>query len=95
MAVDDSTNPIAAMKAAGPDRPASRPTAVKSPPQTRTCATPNPKISPRSFHRREGCISRPMMKRNITTPSSATCRMDLESEKNPMPNGPMTRPAAR
>ncbi|MNR28725.1 hypothetical protein D3C85_1460630 [compost metagenome] len=95
MAVDDSTKPIAAMNAAGPDNPASNPTAVNSPPQASTCATPRPKISPRSFHKREGCISRPIMKRNITTPSSATCRMDLGSEKKPMPNGPMTRPAAR
>ncbi len=95
MAVDDSTKPIAAMKAAGPDRPAARPTAVSKAPQASTWATPRPKISPRSFHSRDGCISRPMMNRNITTPSSATCRMDRGSENQPMPNGPMASPAAR
>ena len=46
MAVDDSTNPIAAMKAAGPDRPANRPTPVSSAPHVNTWATPRPKISP-------------------------------------------------
>ncbi|MNL45449.1 hypothetical protein D3C87_1680970 [compost metagenome] len=95
MAVDDNTKPIAAMKAAGPDRPANRPTTVNRPPQTTTCARPSPKISPRSFHSRDGCISSPMMKRNMTTPSSATCKMDLGSEKKPMPNGPIAKPAAR
>ena len=95
MAVEDSTKPMAAMNAAGADSPASRPTPVSSAPQASTWATPRPKISPRSFHSREGCISSPMMNRNITTPSSATCRMDLGSEKKPMPNGPIARPAAR
>ena len=80
MAVEDSTKPMAAMNAAGADSPASRPTPVSSAPQASTWATPRPKISPRSFHSREGCISSPMMNRNITTPSSATCRMDLGSE---------------
>ena len=58
-----------------------------------TCAAPSPKISRRRPHSREGCISRPMTNRNITTPSSATCRMACGSVKRPRPNGPMARPA--
>jgi hypothetical protein len=63
--------------------------------QTSTCASPSPKMSRRIDHRREGCISSPMMKRNITTPSSATCRIVAGSLNRPSPNGPIASPAAR
>ena len=40
--------------------------------QTSTCARPSPKMSRRIDQSRRGSISRPMMKRKSTTPSSAT-----------------------
>ncbi|MNY01082.1 hypothetical protein D3C86_1335960 [compost metagenome] len=95
MAVDDSTNPEAAMKATAADSPASTPVAMSSAIHTTTWASPSPKICRRRFHNRDGCISSPMTKRNITTPNSATCRMVCASLKKPMPKGPMASPAAR
>ena len=95
MAVDDSTKPMAAMNATTGGNPARTPTPVNSAPQMATCATPRPKISRRRLHSRDGCISSPMMNRNITTPSSATCRIACGLVKSFSPNGPITRPAAR
>ena len=95
MAVDDSTNPEAATKATAPDSPASTPAAMSRAMHTTTCARPSPKICLRRFHSRDGCISSPMTNKNITTPSSATCKMVCASLKNPIPKGPMARPAAR
>ncbi len=95
IAVDDSTKPIAAMKATIGANPTAMPAAVSKAPQAATCTAPRPKICLRMLHNRVGCISRPMMNRNMTTPSSATCRMDCASEKKPSPNGPMISPAAR
>ena len=95
MAVDVSTKPAAPRKATGgaSPKPSRMPviTAVTSP----TCSAPRPKIWPRSCQRWDGRISRPMMKRNITTPSSATCRMAAGSVNRPRPNGPTASPAAR
>jgi hypothetical protein len=95
VAVEVSTKPEAATKATARLSPKSMPTPVSSALQISTWARPRPKISVRRLHRRVGCISRPMMKRNITTPSSATWRMDVGSVKRPAPNGPMARPAAK
>ena len=95
VAVDVSTKPIAATKATGHASPASMPTPVSSVPQASTCASPRPKISRRRLHSRVGCISSPMMNRNITTPSSATCRMAAGSANSAAPKGPMATPAAR
>ena len=90
-----STKPDAATKATVKLSPKSMPTPVSSALQHNTCANPRPKISLRRLHSRVGCISRPMMKRNITTPSSATCRIEVGSENSPAPNGPIASPAAR
>ena len=38
-----------------------------------TCRPPSPKIEWRSFHKREGCSSRPTKNSIITTPNSAKC----------------------
>ena len=69
--------------------------AVSSVPQVATWAMPRPKISRRRLHSRDGCISSPITNRNITTPSSATCRIACGSVNSRSPNGPMMRPAAR
>ena len=45
--------------------------------------------------RRLGSISRPMMKRNITTPNCAASRMVRGSLTSFNPNGPIASPAAR
>ena len=55
---------------------------VSSAPQATTCAAPSPKISRRRLHSRDGCISSPMTNRNMTTPSSATCRIASGSENS-------------
>jgi hypothetical protein len=54
-----------------------------------------PKICRRNFHSRLGCISRPMMNRNITMPSSATLRMASGSLNSFSPYGPISSPAVR
>lgn len=72
--------------------PASTPTTFPVP---STCAPPRPNTERRSSHRREGCNSSPMRKSSSTTPSSAKWRMLSTSEMAPMPQGPMTIPAAR
>jgi hypothetical protein len=95
MAVDDSTKPAAAMNATLPDSPPSMPTPVSKAVHTATCISPRPKIWRRMDHSLVGCISSPMTNRNITTPSSAMCRMVCASLKKPRPNGPMASPAAR
>ncbi len=95
MAVDESTNPMAARNATTGGNPNRMPTPVISAPQVATCAAPSPKISRRRLHSRDGCISSPMMNRNITTPNSATCRIACGLVNSFSPNGPITRPAAR
>jgi len=94
-AVDDSTKPMATMKATATDRPAAMPVRVSRKPAPSTWAAPRPKISRRRLHNRLGRISRPMMNRKMTTPNSATCRMVSGSRNTPRPKGPMARPAAR
>ena len=74
-AVEVRTKPMAAKKATFGVSPKPMPTPVSSRPQTATCAAPSPKMSRRRLHNRDGCISSPITNRNITTPSSATCRM--------------------
>ena len=95
MAVEDRTKPMAATKATAGAKPASQRMAVSTAPQAQTWATPRPKISRRRLQRREGCISSPMMKRNMTTPSSAMCSTAPGSATRRRPKGPMARPAAR
>jgi len=95
IAVDESTKPEAPTKAVNGGRPMTMPVSVRSAAQPATCKRPSPNMARRSPHRRDGCISSPMMKRNITTPSSATCRIACGSLKRPRPNGPITRPAVR
>ncbi len=85
IAVEVSTKPVPATKDMMTGKPRLTPTSVRPAIQTSTCKAPSPKISCRIDHSREGCISRPMMNRNITTPSSAICRMACESEKKPRP----------
>jgi len=70
-AVDDSTKPNAPMTAAGIGKPKAIPTPDSSEPQASTCARPSPKMSRRMAHSLAGRISRPIRKRNITTPNSA------------------------
>jgi hypothetical protein len=95
MAVEVSTKPMALMKDTVQEKPKATPTSVSMAPQTSTCRLPRPKMARRSAHRCEGCISRPMTKRNITTPSSAVWMMVCGSLNQPKPKGPMARPAAR
>ena len=95
MAVEVSTKPIALTKDTVQLKPKATPTTVSSAPQTTTCRLPKPKISRRRLHRCDGRISRPMTNRNITTPSSATCRMACGSSNSLRPKGPMANPAAR
>ena len=96
IAVDDSTKPMPATKATGRGEAGQAcPTMVSSAPQTNTCAAPSPKISRRRLHSRDGCISRPMTNRNITTPSSATCRIACGSVNRPRPNGPIDQAGRR
>ena len=94
-AVEVNTKPAAPMNATGNGKPSSMHTPVSTVPQTTICRVPSPKISLRKLHRCEGRISRPITNRNITTPSSAVCRMACGSENQPNPNGPMARPAAK
>ncbi|MCY1557851.1 hypothetical protein D9M68_947360 [compost metagenome] len=94
-AVEVSTKPMALTKDTPSGKPKARPTPVSNRPHTTTCRLPRPKIARRRLHRCEGCISSPMTKRYMTTPSSAVCRMVAGSLKRPMPNGPMASPAAR
>ena len=61
----------------------------------RPAATPMPKISRRRLHSRDGCISSPMTNRNITTPSSATCRIACGSVNSRSPNGPIDEPGGQ
>ena len=75
IAVEVSTKPAPATNDTPTGKPPTMPTQVRSKAQTPTCIAPSPKISRLRPHSRDGCISRPMMKRNITTPSSATWRM--------------------
>ena len=79
IAVDVSTKPAPATKDEATGKPVAMPIAVSSSEQIPTCMAPRPKISRRSPHNRDGFISRPMMNRNITTPSSATCRIASNS----------------
>ncbi len=72
IAVEVSTKPAPATKEGATGKPVRTPTPVRSIAQRATCTMPSPKISRRSPQRREGRISSPMMKRNITTPNSAT-----------------------
>ena len=95
MAVEVSTKPMALTKETASEKPKATPTPVSSRPHTTTCRLPRPKIARRRFHRCEGRISSPMTKRNITTPSSAVCRMACGSLNSPSPKGPMASPAAR
>lgn len=95
IAVEVSTKPIAQTKDTASGKPNANPTQVSKAPQVRICALPRPKICPRRLHRCEGFISSPITNRNITTPSSATCRMDCGSLNHFRPNGPIARPAAR
>ncbi len=94
-AVEVRTKPDAAMNATGKDSPSASPTPVSTVAQTTICAVPRPKICLRRLHRCEGRISSPITNRNITTPSSATCRIACGSANQPNPNGPIARPAAR
>ncbi len=95
MAVDVMTKPMPKMNATTGAKPSSTPTPVSSTPQVPTCITPNPKICLRSAQSLAGSISSPMMKRNITTPSSAVVRIDSGSLIKAMPEGPSNIPAAR
>ena len=96
MAVDESTKPMPAISATPGFKPQMKtPAAVSAAPQTTTCVRPSPKICRRMFHSRDGCISRPITNRNITTPSSAICRIVCGSRKKARPNGPIATPAAR
>ena len=95
IAVEVSTKPAPATNDAAGGKPVSTPTSVNNAAQAATCAKPRPKIWRRIAHNRDGRISRPMMKRNITTPSSATRRMSAGSRKTFKPYGPITSPAAR
>jgi hypothetical protein len=85
IAVDESVKPIAAMNATIGVMPSATPTPVSTVPQAITCATPSPKICPRRFHSRDGCISSPITNRNMTTPSSAVWRIDCGSAKSASP----------
>ena len=85
MAVEVSTKPAPLTKATCHGKPKAMPTPVSSSAHTTTCRLPSPKIWPRRSHRCEGFISSPMTKRNITTPSSATCRMVCASVTRPSP----------
>jgi hypothetical protein len=72
IAVEVSTKPAPATNETETGKPVASPTPVRSRAQIPTWSTPSPKISRRKPQSREGSISRPMMNRNITTPSSAT-----------------------
>ena len=73
IAVEERTKPVAPTKATRGEKPKTRiATPVSATLHTATCAAPSPKIARRRLHSRDGCISSPMMNRNITTPSSAT-----------------------
>jgi hypothetical protein len=95
IAVEVRTKPAAATNEMPSGKPSARPTHDSNALHAPTCNRPSPKISRRRLHRREGSISSPIMNRNMTTPSSATCRMACGSANNPRPNGPITSPAAR
>ena len=94
-AVEVSTKPVAPMKATCQGKPNSLAMLVSTSAQVTICSVPSPKISLRRLHRCEGRISRPITNRNITTPSSAVCRIACGSENQPSPNGPIARPAAK
>ncbi len=95
MAVEVSTKPAAARKDTIGARPRATPTPVIASAASPTCRPPSRKICFRSCHSCEGRISRPTTNRNITTPSSATCRMAAGSVNQASPKGPIARPAAR
>ena len=95
IAVEVITNPAPATNATGQFQPSRRPAQVSSTAHVAICSVPRPKICRRRFHRCEGRISSPITNRNITTPSSATCRIDCGLANQPKPNGPISRPAAR
>ena len=95
MAVEVRTKPVPATNEIAGENPMAMPTSMSAAMQTPTWARPRPKISRRMPQSRDGSISSPMMNRNITTPSSATCRMAWASENRPRPNGPMASPATR
>ena len=95
-AVEDSTKPAPATKAVTSGRPKSNiPAAVSSATASETCASPRPKICPRIVQSFCGRSSSPMMKRNITTPSSAKCRIVSGSVNRPSSEGPTSAPAAK
>ena len=95
MAVEVSTKPDALTNATCHGKPNAMPTKVSMAAAKITCMLPSPKICRRRFHKCEGFISKPITKRNITTPNSATWIMACGSSKNFRPKGPIIRPAAR
>ena len=95
MAVEVSTKPVPAISDAASGYPRTTPTSDSTAIATRTCANPRPKMSRRIDQSLAGSISSPMMNRNITTPSSATCRIVSGSSNSARPKGPIARPAAR
>ncbi len=62
---------------------------VRPAPQATICRCPGRIFPCAGSTRCEGRISRPMTNRNITTPSSATCRIACGSLNQPNPNGPI------
>ena len=95
IAVEVRTKPAAPTNAVCGRIPSSIATPVNASVQVAICSVPRPKISRRRPHRCEGRISRPITNRNMTTPSSATCRIACGSVNQPRPNGPMINPALR
>jgi hypothetical protein len=95
-AVEDSTKPAPAMKAVtGGSAKATTPASVSKAIARLTCARPSPKICPRSAQSFCGRSSSPITKRNMTTPSSAKCRIVSGSVNNPSTDGPTSAPAAK
>ena len=91
IAVEVSTKPVPAIEAtARADSRASSPTVQQQQHADRRPArSPARRSRSRIAQSRDGCISSPMTNRNITTPSSATCRIACGSVKSPRPNGPI------
>ena len=94
--VEVMTNPIAPDQGRGPAAGSRRRGRHRSGARGRRSAgVPSPKISRRRFQRCEGCIQADDEQWNITTPSSATCRIAAGSENHCSPERADQRPAAR
>ena len=95
IAVEVSTNPDAPTNATCHDTPNILSINIIKAVAPNTCKDPSPKICRLRLHKCDGCISRPIMNKNITTPSSAVWMMVCGSVNIPKPNGPMIRPPAK